>query len=922
MPIQDNPIVAWKFCHLLHKVLREGHPNVLTQSLKHKSRLCDFGKLWGHLKEGYGTLIARYCSLLITKLDFHSRNPRFPGNLQVTQPELESIGENDINNYFQMSVEMFDYMDDILNLQSAVFGSLDMSRSNSMTSSGQCRLAPLIPCIQDSSQLYDYCVKILFKLHASLPSDTLSGHRNRFLKQFKDLRQFYLNTSNLQYFKNLIQIPLLPDSPPNFLIQAELRSYVTPVVVMPEQSPVAEQHDSLEASVSSESTSLVDLLDLSPAQSEPTVEHNGRSYSPDLLAQRDQFIAQLQGEVTRYRGESQRVVQQHHKIVQQITEQLETLESRLVQKEQELERERQNKEDLLKRAEAAARAQEVEAKARERDEKFQKLKEVYSNLRKEHIALLRKKAEVEKALGAAQARAEQLQRGQTQAEERLQTLISERSSLEEGLQQSASEKDSAIAQLEAARDDALREASMVSQRLERALTEKSSLEAEVHDLLAQKMEVEEKLEEAEQASRQREAQLCLDAENNMNAMLESCARQAELMVRNALEEMDNPALSTLTCSPGYLRDVCSPTELALTDLGTQLDLFRAQDGEVTNLSAAITQAAHTFAWVLLLGKAVSQSATDIEIGDAMLDQCRQGGTVTVSLLSQLSSRSTWGNAGATIATVKQHVQSLLALAERLEGRSAPLESVADAVENELATMEKAIEEAAAKIEEMLTKSRQADSGVKLEVNEKILDACTGLMAAVRQLVITSRKLQAEIVAQGKGTASAKEFYKRNHQWTEGLISAAKAVAIGAHFLLEAADEAVSGKGKLELLMVAAQQIAAGTAQLVVASRVKADRDSKNLNAVSQASKGVSHATGAVVAAAKACQEMVESADDQLDVSGLSLHRAKRLEMDSQVRVLELEASLQQERLRLAALRRHHYQLAGEAEGWEKKDIPE
>jgi hypothetical protein len=53
------------------------------------------------------------------------------------------------------------------------------------------------------------------------------------------------------------------------------------------------------------------------------------------------------------------------------------------------------------------------------------------------------------------------------------------------------------------------------------------------------------------------------------------------------------------------------------------------------------------------------------------------------------------------------------------------------------------------LQEMLNKSRKDDSGVKLEVNEKILDACTGLMAAVRQLVITSRKLQAEIVAQGK-----------------------------------------------------------------------------------------------------------------------------------------------------------------------------
>ena len=48
-----------------------------------------------------------------------------------------------------------------------VFSSLEMTRANSMTPAGQCRLAPLIPCIQDSCQLYDYIVKMLFKLHAS-----------------------------------------------------------------------------------------------------------------------------------------------------------------------------------------------------------------------------------------------------------------------------------------------------------------------------------------------------------------------------------------------------------------------------------------------------------------------------------------------------------------------------------------------------------------------------------------------------------------------------------------------------------------------------------------------------------------------------------------------------------------------------------
>lgn len=38
-------------------------------------------------------------------------------------------------------------------------------------------------------------------------------------------------------------------------------------------------------------------------------------------------------------------------------------------------------------------------------------------------------------------------------------------------------------------------------------------------------------------------------------------------------------------------------------------------------------------------------------------------------------------------------------------------------------------------------------------------------------------------------------------------------------------------------------------------------------------------------------------------------------MDTQIRVLELEKELEQNRFKLAALRKQHYQLAGEDEGW-------
>lgn len=68
------------------------------------------------------------------------------------------------------------------------------------------------------------------------------------------------------------------------------------------------------------------------------------------------------------------------------------------------------------------------------------------------------------------------------------------------------------------------------------------------------------------------------------------------------------------------------------------------------------------------------------------------------------------------------------------------------------------------------------------------------MAAIMQLVAKSRAMQDEIVSLGRGTASPNEFYKRNHQWTEGLLSAAKAVGAAANVLVYAfftSDNAVA-----------------------------------------------------------------------------------------------------------------------------------
>ncbi|CAK9806346.1 Huntingtin-interacting protein 1 [Anthophora quadrimaculata] len=900
-PLQENQIVAWKFCHVLHKILREGHDKVISDSQQYRGRLENLGKLWQHLREGYGPLIQLYIRLLITKLDFHKRNPRIPGNLQVTPEELESIGENDINVYFQMSVEMFDYMDDILNLQRAVTASLKNTPSNSMTVSGQCRLAPLIPCVLDASQLYDYCVKILFKLHGALPADTLAGHRDRFNKQFQELKKFYNTVKQRQYFKHLITIPALPENPPNFLIQSELRTYVTPIVVLPP-----------EESLDSETVvdSLIDTSDTSSLPGDQLDSTRNGSISPDAIAERESLIDHLQQENNRQRQELHRVLTDHQQIVGELQIRVTQLESDLLVKCNEIEQERQVNQDFVKqKADMMLKVHESEGKYKILEEKFQKLKDAYSKFREEHINLIRKKVEVDKQLGMLKMSQEQSERRTVEAERRLEELIQGQAITEQEAQK-AVEAQHDLDDVKQQLNDAKAENLALIAKNDFITSEKTALEGDLHDLLAQKEELDLKIEKLEVEADRCRNEMNTYAVTMLHELLLNCISEAENIMQYSLNAVDNPAMSDLTCTPQYLERLEEPT---LRGLDTLDSSYTGYVCDTTNGKVLIKSAIHV-AYLLGLyiihAKSTSNTSIDIALGDKLTDECKQLGLRSLTMFNCIREKSpvTVGQ----INEVKQQFKKVCELAATLSNAQGNVEVVGTLVEAELLSMDKAIEEAANRIQDMLAKSRAADSGLKLEVNGKILDSCTELMKCIRQLVKKSRLLQAEIVDQGKGTASATEFYKRNHQWSEGLISAAKAVAMGANLLLEAADKVVSGNGKFEQLVVASQGIAATTAQLVVASRVKANRNSSNLAALSEASRDVTQATGSVVATAKNCSQLVEENDD-LDVTGLTLHQAKRLEMEAQVRVLELEQALETERLRLAALRRYHYRLEGEKE---------
>nr|XP_012788746.1 unnamed protein product [Sorex araneus] len=98
LPLPSSSVLSWKFCHVLHKVLRDGHPNVLQDCQRYRSNIREIGDLWAHLHDRYGQLVSVYTKLLLTKISFHTKHPQFPAGLEVTDEVLEKAAGTDVNN--------------------------------------------------------------------------------------------------------------------------------------------------------------------------------------------------------------------------------------------------------------------------------------------------------------------------------------------------------------------------------------------------------------------------------------------------------------------------------------------------------------------------------------------------------------------------------------------------------------------------------------------------------------------------------------------------------------------------------------------------------------------------------------------------------------------------------------------------------
>uniref|UniRef100_A0A674EPA2 Huntingtin-interacting protein 1-related protein n=1 Tax=Salmo trutta TaxID=8032 RepID=A0A674EPA2_SALTR len=922
IPLSSNSILSWKFCHVLHKVLRDGHHN---QSLMLVA--CSYC-FQGNLHDRYGQLVALYSKLLCTKMEFHMKHSEIRPNLEVTDEVLERVAGTDVNNVPCVCVDVL------------LIRQLNTSIAISTTTSGQCRLSPLIQVIQDCSHLYHFTVKLLFKLHACLPADTLQGHRDRFHDQFHSLKTFFNKARDMLYFKRLIQIPKLPESPPNFLHAASLAKHARPVVVIPSEDEPEQQEDDDD----DDPEPLINVSAVTmPSMMVPQVRLIGHGH--DL---RDFQIENLQQDLELLRADLERVKGEAQRYITQLKSQINSLEAELEEQRVHKQRALVENEQLRMELEATRRRNaeheivqatfgEAESKrAQATEQRYTKLKEKHTELVSSHAELLRKSADTVRILSATQQTQEEVERTKQQlafqvdrikldADMKLEEQKFEMKKLKRDFEEKRAEVEhvkgtlqrtekvgeqltSSMLALQAEKERLMRSASEKEAELsslsQAAQLQQSSLQQERERSTRELGELQDKLQEKSR----REVQLQQKLLEEQFSLLQGTVSEAECIIQDAVAKLDDPLHIRCTSSPDYLVSRAEATLGSIDKVKKGHSVYLTNMGDAGGLLRALTNFSHLAADTIINGSATAHLAPT-DHSDRLTENCRGCATQSLQFLKDLKSKASLQRADP--ASIRIVVEKILRLGEELrpKGMDVRQDELGDLVDKEMAATSAAIEKAVRRIDEMMNQARMDTSGVKLEVNERILYSCTDLMKAIHLLVLTSTDLQKEIVEGGRGAATIKEFYARNSRWTEGLLSASKAVGWGATQMVESADKVVLHTGKYEELIVCSHEIAASTAQLVASSKVKADRNSTKLTALQQASRHVNEMAANVVASTKTGQEHLED-KDTMDFSGMSLIKLKMEEMESQVKVLELENQLGNERLRLGELRKKHYDIAG------------
>ncbi|KAI7524822.1 SLA2 Src like adaptor 2, partial [Hortaea werneckii] len=285
--------------------------------------------------------------------------------------------------------------------------------------------------------------------------------------------------------------------------------------------------------------------------------------------------------------------------------------------------------------------------------------------------------------------------------------------------------------------------------------------------------------------------MLLDNVKRINAIIDSVLQSGVQRVDDALYELDSSMQAgNQNASGPYVLSQIEKAQSNAMEFSTAFNSFIA-DGPNSDQSEVI-RTVHAFsnaiADVLSNTKGLTRFASDDKKADQLVNAARRSASSSVDFFRGIMSYRLDGledlEKTDVVINKNNDVQIALNQLSKLADAFAPKTKltnqsgdIGELVDREMTNAAKAIDAATERLNKLMNKPRDQYSTYELKIHDSILEAAIAVTNAIAQLIKAATASQQEIVQQGRGTSMSKtQFYKKNNRWTEGLISAAKAVA--------------------------------------------------------------------------------------------------------------------------------------------------
>lgn len=976
-PLQSNEVQLFKALIMIHKVLQEGHPNTLKDGYRNKDFLYSLSTVFPS-SSSYGRLINQYDRFLLRKLDFHRSNPGFNGIFEYEEYiSLRTV--NDPNEGYESILQLMDLQDQINDLQKLIFATIHLTPNNLCKVSAlvplisesygvykflTSMLRAMYQQLGDDdimSALFDR----FYSQHLILRDFYTDCQSIKFLTSLITIPRLGGSPPNLKITDDSqLMAPSGNESASQISLQPtstfEVSTAALPPVdlVLLQQSGLVDQQQFLQEQQQLEFQRQQQIEEQERRQR--LFEQQKREQEQRLL-QEQEILRQQQTQANQLR-----VTELEHDLIM-FKNQFDSDQALLLQYDarmKSLETELSNINDTAAQQIASKDEQmkNLEGQVNNWAKKYESLAKLYSQLRLEHLNLLAKFKKIQQKVSSAQEsimKKEKLEKDLKAKNLELADLIRERDRARLDLDRMKSSKDQEIERLQAETRELAAQASDLGRLHDTNLSAiVATHQKELDRLNAELMEKDMQLtsvgefSQLQEKLQEKEIDLEITQESLDTALRELANVKSEgqglrkllslldvvlannvRRIQDSQYELTSPMQAgNPNATPEYLlaiTDLCSDTA---TDFGLAFNDFIA---EGRNSDEGIDESA--YAAIILASSELTSTVNDLMLNakglskviptadednlTKLVSEILEGAvlfflSLTTDIIDDLGSEDEKIDfvidCNVSFQKLLQRMTSLVDTLRRSTSGISLKGNIEDAVANELDETAKAVKSAAEFLSSLML---SAASGSNVEIDEAILAAALAITEAITKLILDAADSQREIVNRNKGASSRREFYKKNNRWTEGLISASKAVAGATNVLIQTADGVLKAVNSHEQLIVACNEVAASTAQLVAASRVKANFMSQTQESLENSSKIVNIKCKALVSKV---QELISRDDSNneksVDLSKLTPYEGKTLEMEQQVQILKLENALISARKKLAEIRKVGYQDEANVEG--------